>query len=101
MEDNLENKHITVIIGGRPYSLKVKTEDEAAIRRIVNEVNEKVNHFQLSYPNKDKQDGLSMVLLTYAVDLFKAQQNEAPPSDVLLAKLSQLDQLLGHVLDQG
>ena len=103
MEENLENKHtVTVIIGGRPYPLKIKAEDEAVIRRIVHEVNEKVNQFQLAYPNKDKQDCLSMTLLTYAVDLAKSQQPEeaSVPND-LLAKLSHLDQLLSNVLDQG
>lgn len=103
MEENQENKHtITVIIGGRPYPLKIKAEDEAVIRRIVNEVNEKVNQFQLAYPNKDKQDCLSMTLLTYAVDLSKSQHaGEVPVSDDVLSKLAHLDQLLSQVLDQG
>ncbi|MBV6427846.1 MAG: hypothetical protein KIPDCIKN_02369 [Haliscomenobacter sp.] len=94
-----ENKHITVVIGGRPYPLKIKAEDEAAIRKIVKEVNEKINLFQLTYTNKDKQDCLSMVLLTYAVDLFKSRQSAA--EDALVAsKLAHFSHLLDTMLAQ-
>ena len=68
-----DTTNITVLIAGRPYPLKIKAGDEAAIRKIVKEVNEKVNRFQLTYTKKDKQDCLSMALLTYAVDLHKTQ----------------------------
>ena len=65
--------NITVLIAGRPYPLKVKVGDEDAIRKIVKDVNEKINRFQLTYNKKDKQDCLSMSLLTYAVDLHKSK----------------------------
>ncbi len=91
--DGQETKNITVVIAGRPYPLKVKTEDEAAIRKIVKEVNEKINRFQLSYNNRDKKDCLSMALLTYAVDLHKAQQS-AHQYATVEHRLEQLEQLL-------
>ena len=96
-----DTTNITVLIAGRSYPLKIKVGDEAAIRKIVKEVNEKVNRFQLDYTKKDKQDCLSMALLTYAVDLHKAQQGE--PSDQgnhsgLSEKVEQLDSLLDHLL---
>ncbi len=94
-----ENKHITVVIGGRPYPLKIKAEDEAAIRKIVKEVNEKINLFQLTYTNKDKQDCLSMVLLTYAVDLFKSRQS-ATEDAAVASKLARFNQLLDEMLAQ-
>jgi cell division protein ZapA len=94
-----ETKQITVLIGGRPYPLKVKEGDEPTIRRIVKEVNEKINRFQLTYTNKDKQDCLSMAILTYAVDLHKAQQSQASiPSNGIDDKLSKLDNLLDQLL---
>jgi len=92
---------ITVLIAGRPYPLRVKAADEAAIRRIVKEINEKVNRFQLNYTKKDKQDCLSMALLTYAVDLFKLRQNGRGMSDDFdqtMSKIEQLDELLDHLL---
>lgn len=92
-----EFKHITVVIAGRPYPLKVQAEDEAAIRKIVKEVNERVNTFQLTYTNKDKQDCLAMALLTYAVDLFKSSQSE-DGQERLAARLSRVDNLLDDLL---
>ena len=41
-----ETKQITVLIAGRPYRLKIKEGDEPTIRRIVKEVNEKINRFK-------------------------------------------------------
>ena len=92
-----ETKHITVLIAGRPYPLKINASDEPAIRKIVKEVNEKLNRFQLTYTNKDKQDCLSMTLLTYAVELHKAKQLQNDDSP-LRGKLSQLSALLDSVL---
>lgn len=96
--DDQETKNITVVIAGRPYPLKIKGEDEPAIRKIVKEVNEKINKFQLTYTRKDKQDCLSMALLTYAVDLFKAQQNQTRDT-IIASRLSQLDQLLDTLVE--
>lgn len=95
------NKQITVLIAGRPYPLKIKQSDEPAIRKIVKEINDKVNQFQLTYSNKDKQDCLSMAILTYAVDLYKARQTVQPAdSDPEIAnKVAQIDKLLEKLLD--
>ncbi|MEO1514617.1 MAG: cell division protein ZapA [Bacteroidota bacterium] len=91
---------ITVLIAGRPYPLKIKSGDEPTIRKIVKEINEKLNHFQAMYTKKDKQDCLSMALLTYAVDLHKADHHTAPTenSQQLVQKVTQLDELLDHLL---
>jgi cell division protein ZapA len=84
MEDR-EEKQILVTIAGRPYPLKIKANDETAIRQIVKEVNDKVNRFQLTYPNREKQDCLAMALLTYAVDLHKTSSLPAQPSSTELS----------------
>ena len=88
---------INVTIAGRPYPLKIKEGDEPVIREIVKEINEKINRFQLSYNKKDKQDCLAMSLLTYAVDLHKAQQTTTPDTN-LSTQVEQLDELLNHLL---
>ncbi len=93
MEEAQELKSITVIVAGRPLPLKVKSEDEESIRKLVKEINEKVNRFQITYPQKDKQDCLSMALLTYAVDLHKLQHGSMA-HDVLSTKLTQLESLI-------
>jgi cell division protein ZapA (FtsZ GTPase activity inhibitor) len=93
--------NITVLIGGRPYPLKIKEGDEPIIRRIVKEVNDKITLFQNTYPRKDRQDHLSMALLTYAVDAHKAQapSSQTPAIDLQLSdKLSQIDAMLTNAL---
>lgn len=92
-----ESVNITVVIAGRPYPLRINPNDEANIRRIVKEINEKVNRFQRTYTKKDKQDCLAMAILTYAVDLHKAQQSLRQSTD---AQLSKKVQHLDHLLDQ-
>lgn len=79
---------LTVTLAGRPYPLRVAPRDEAAIRRISKELNDKVADFQRSYVGKDKQDCLAMLLLIYAVDLYKVKDagaGEAPIGGTLPA----------------
>jgi cell division protein ZapA (FtsZ GTPase activity inhibitor) len=92
--EELDSKQITVTIAGRPYPLKIKANDEPVIRRIVKEVNEKVNKFQLAYPTREKQDCLALTLLAYAVDLHKASSQPDSASPELSEKLSRIQALL-------
>jgi cell division protein ZapA len=100
-----ENVSITVLIAGRPYPLKIKASDEASIRRIVKEINDKINRFQLQYTTKDKQDCLAMATLTYAVDSQKPEPQPNPsPAQLsedpqLIARLTNLEALLDSVLN--
>ncbi len=102
METN-ELVNITVVIAERSYPLKVKEEDVNKIRGIVDEINDKVNTFQKTYSRKDKQDCLSMALLTYAVDLHKTNPavtstNQEEDFVDLNKKVDQLDELLDFLL---
>lgn len=107
MDDQKDMVSITVLIAGRPYPLRIKTTEEPSIRKIVKEINNQINSFQLKYTTKDKQDCLSMVALTYAVDLAKARSNNGntPPTttsadhSAIFDQLSALDSLLDHALD--
>lgn len=91
---------MTVIIAGRPYSLKVIKEDEPVILRLVKEINDKIRQFQTTYKNKGKQDFLAMSLLTYAVDLHKARTktNTDFPTNQLSNSLQEIDTLLDNLL---
>lgn len=95
-----DSLQLTVTIAGRPYPLKIKVSDEPVIRRIVKEVNEKINKFQLTYPNREKQDCLAMAILAYAVDLHKASNSpaSAPLSSELSEKLTHLEAILDEAL---
>ena len=91
-----ETKSIQVYIAGRSYPLKVNEEDAAAIMKIAEDVNDKIQYFQRTHSNRDKQDCLSMALLTYAVDLYKARltNTEGQMTD----RLGKLDELLTTLL---
>lgn len=90
---------ITVLIGGRPYPLKVQAADETAVRKIVKEVNDKINSFQTAYQDRDKQDGLSMTLLTYAFDLYKLRKKPTKGNEPGVEnQLAKIDELLEQML---
>ncbi|MCB0618405.1 MAG: cell division protein ZapA [Saprospiraceae bacterium] len=91
-----DSKQLTVLIANRPYPLKINASDESEIRKIVKEVNERINQFQLTYPNRDKQDCLALAILAFAVDLHRTRQTTFQ-QDKLADKLSKLDDLLGQL----
>lgn len=96
--EELDSKQLTVTIAGRPYPLKIKASDEPVIRRIVKEVNEKINKFQLTYPNREKQDCLAMALLAYAVDLHKASSQPSASSPEISEKLARIQSLIDEAM---
>ena len=87
---------LKVIICGRTYPLKVKGEEVEALQKIVKQINRKVKEFQINYQRQDLQDCITMVLLTYAVDLHKAQQNTSDPS--LTDRITSLDNYLDELI---
>ncbi len=91
-----EFKNITISLAGRPYPLKIKESDEDSIKRIVKGLNEQINNFQLSYDGKDKQDCLSMVLLTVAVELHKLKKQASIKEAE--TKLDELDTYMDTLL---
>lgn len=95
MEEPL--KSMQVMIAGRTYPLKVKEQDMDAIKHVVEEINEKIKDFQLTYINKDKQDCLAMALLTYAVELHKVKLYETTPHQIS-RKVDHLENLIENIL---
>ena len=95
---------LTVTLAGRPYPLRVAPADEEPIRRIAKELNDKVAEFQESYPGKDKQDCLAMLLLIYAVDLYKVKDvgddAAATPDPELARQLGRLERTLADALSE-
>jgi cell division protein ZapA len=70
-------KSIEVMIAGRSFPLKVTEEEEAIVLQVTEEINEKVQNLQSTYLQKDKQDCLSMALLTYALETAKLKRELA------------------------
>ena len=100
MEKNV-HKQLTVTIAGRPYPLKIKANDEPVLRKLVKDVNAKINKFRLAYPSRDMQDCAAIALLTLAVDLHKTRQEKTvvtQSSPEINQKLSSVDALLDTLL---
>ena len=100
MADTAEDtKQIRVVIAGRPYPLRVAEREEAGLRDLIREINERFNDFQIRYKDRDKQDCLVMTLLTYASALHGARQlADTTESGELSQRLRQLDALVDSML---
>ena len=93
-DDNINN--ITITIAGRPYSLKIKVDEEQLIRGVAKEVNEKVAFFEKTYKQRDKKDCLSMALLTYAVEAAKLKK--ANKDIIIQEKVARIENLIDETL---
>ncbi len=59
---------INVWLAGRSYRLRIKPEEEEAIRKSVKLADEKISEMRNVYAGKDEQDFMAMCLLSYAAD---------------------------------
>jgi cell division protein ZapA (FtsZ GTPase activity inhibitor) len=66
---------VTVWLAGRSYRLRVKPQEEEAVRKAVKLADEKVTELRSHYAGKDDQDFLAMCLLTYAADIATGEAN--------------------------
>lgn len=72
-EDNLLT--IPVVLAGRTYPVLVTQDEVESIKLINQQLNKEFLELQKCYANKlNKQDILSMLLLTYAKDLLEERQ---------------------------
>ena len=89
-------KSVEVTIAGRTFPLKVTEEEESLVLKVSEEINEKVRNLQSTYHQKDKQDCLSMALLTYAVENAKFKQ-ELSGIDTLRELTDQIESTVHHI----
>ncbi len=59
---------VTVWLSGRSYRIRIKPEEESAVRKAVKLADEKVQEIRAQYAGKDDQDFMAMCLLSYAAD---------------------------------
>lgn len=59
---------ISVWLAGRSYRIRIKPDEEEAVRKAVKLADEKMNDMRSHYAGKDDQDFMAMCLLTYAAD---------------------------------
>ena len=86
-----ELKSIRLNIAGKFVPMSVHPSEEEMIQKVVKDLNEQINKFQIDYQLKDKMDGVVMLLLTYAIDNAKAENLKANTQvEDLLTKIEQL-----------
>ena len=73
MEDELIP--VNLWVAGRSYRLRIRRDDERAIRQAVKNVSDKVNEFRNMFSGKDDQDFLAMCLLMYASEQAIVKDN--------------------------
>lgn len=63
-----ETLTITVWLSGRSYRIRIKPDEESAVRKAIKLADQKLIELRTHYPDKDEQDFLAMCLLSYAAD---------------------------------
>jgi cell division protein ZapA (FtsZ GTPase activity inhibitor) len=87
---------INIVIGDRSYRIRIKPEDEGAVRATLKTINDKIIEFKSQFAGKDMQDYASMVILWYATQTNPTSGNELSTDFTLtLSKMEeQLDRML-------
>ncbi len=77
------DKHISITIGGKTYPMVVNPEEEALVRQVEREIQEKILEFQNAYSGLSVQDCLAMSLITTKVELQTlTQENQVVQKQV-------------------
>jgi cell division protein ZapA (FtsZ GTPase activity inhibitor) len=92
---------VTVTIADRPYRLKIKSEEEEAVRKAVKVINEKVKAYADTYAYKDKQDLLAMVTLQFATYAVNYEEGSQVNDNKVIDKLNELDKILTDCLNNA
>jgi cell division protein ZapA len=60
-------------IAGTKIPLRVSEDEEAYVKKAIEEINDRIRDYQSEFSQKDIQDCILMALLTYAVDYHKVK----------------------------
>ena len=85
---------INVWLSGRSYRIRVKPEEEGAVRKAVKLADDKVSEMRKHYAGKDDQDFMAMSLLSYAGDSAVESFNNPLLSEELNKMASKIDKVL-------
>jgi hypothetical protein len=87
---------INIVIGDRSYRIRIKPEDEGAVRATLKTINDKIIEFKTQFAGKDMQDYVSMVVLWFATqtDGLSPSGNSGDLSEMLGKMEEQLNKVL-------
>lgn len=88
---------INVWLSGRSYRIRIKPEEEEAVRKAVKVADEKVMEMRTQYAGKDDQDFLAMALLTYATDNVTEPLQRPLLKSELQAMTEKIDKALSRI----
>ena len=86
---------INIVLAGRTYRLKIKTEDEETVRAMAKQLNEQLTIFKTEYAGKDMQDYLAMVLLWHVSE----KSETSPAESIAPASLAKIEKLIDKALE--
>ena len=87
---------INIIIGDRSFRIKIKPEDEGAVRNTLKIINDKIIEYKTQFAVKDMQDYISMVVLWYATQ--PGLNDNAAVSEDFSNSLNKLEEQLDKIL---
>lgn len=95
MENNSELIPVTLWLAERSYRIKIKKEEEEAIRRAAKIADKRVTELRGTFQGKDTQDFLAMALLMYATEqATDPHELNAIDKDTVAILNAKLDQAL-------
>lgn len=86
---------INLAVADRTFRLRIRPEEEEAIRLKMKEANSKILEFKASFAGKDMQDYISMCLIWYAT------QSATAPSEPLPGDLAERLKNLESQIDEA
>ena len=82
-----------IVIGDRTYRIKIRMQDEEAVRSTVKVINDKSLEFKTQFSAKDMQDYIAMVLVWYATEQSSSTRSQLD-TRAIEEKLEQVEQFL-------
>jgi len=90
--------NIKVNIGGRPYPLTVKRNEEELVRKASENVNHIIKEYSKAFEYKDMQDLYAMIALQNASGIMRLENEKSFREKEMKDKLLEIDALLNSHL---
>lgn len=95
MPDN--SLSINISIADRQYRIKVDPKEEQTVRQSVKLINDKIMEYKKSFPGKDMQDYISMVLVWFATENTNTGLSSLDKNNIM-GKIDQIEKLINGEL---
>src|SRR5438094_931134 len=89
---------LNLIIGDRPYRVRIQPADEEVVRKTTKTINDKIVEFKTMFAGKDMQDYIAMVLVWFATEQNAAISNVVN-LDHVSSRLHTLEKLVDGALE--